>query len=87
MTAHTASARSLTSRALGAPFVGPNWDSLQFKLIFSLCLAFYVAFYLAAAMLGRLDPRSWRRATTPRRSALVAAWEASGTTARLAFSG
>ncbi len=82
MSARTMSARTMASRALDAPSVGQNWDSLQFKLIFSLCLAFY----LTAAVLARLDPRSWRRARL-RRSAFAEAWEASGTTARIAFSG
>ena len=87
MTAHRISlygigARRLTGPDLPATTPEQSRDGLQFKLIFSFCLAFY----LVAAMLARLDPRFWRRVSL-HRSAFVEAWEASGTTARIAFSG
>ncbi len=87
MTAHHISphgigARRPGARDLSATTPEQDRDGLQFKLIFSFCLAFY----LVAAMLVRLDPRFWRRVSL-RRSAFVEAWEASGTTARIAFSG
>ncbi len=85
MTAQTMSTYGVDARrarAPAAPAVEHRRDDLQFKLIFSFCLAFH----LPAAVLVRLDPRSWR-AASPRRSAFAEAWEASGTTARIAFSG
>ena len=59
-----------------------DWDSLQFRLIFAL--SFVV--YLVAAVWARLTPGYWRHAAT-HRSMFVEAWEASGTTAQIAFSG
>ncbi len=87
MAAQSLTANSLASHNLLQPggraaTSAPDWDGLQFKLIFAFCLAFY----LAAAFAARLDPRFWRR-PAPRRSALVEAWEASGTIARIAFYG
>ena len=84
MAAQSLATRSFASRspAQASPTLAPDWDGLQFKLIFALCLGFY----LCAALALRLDPRFWRR-PAPRRSAFVEAWEASGTTARIAFCG
>ncbi len=82
MSTYGIGARRETTRRPAAPAAEQYRDGLQFKLIFSLCLAFH----LVAAVLVRLDPRFWRRAA-PRRSAFAEAWEASGTTTRIAFSG
>ena len=87
MAAHSLTARSFASPTLlrpatRAPAFASDWDGVQFKLIFAFCLAFY----MASAVLARLDPRFWRR-PAPRRSVFAEAWEASGTTARIAFSG
>ena len=87
MAAHSLAARSFASPSLSrpatrAPAIASDWDGVQFKVIFAFCLAFY----LAAAMLARLDPRSWRRGAA-RRSVFVEAWEASGPPARIAFAG
>lgn len=59
-----------------------NWDSLQFRLIFALSFAVY----LFAALGARLKPAFWRGAAS-HRSIFAEAWEASGTTAQLAFAG
>ena len=87
MAAHSLTARSFAShgprqRAARPSVIAADWDGLQFKLIFAFCLAFY----LVAAIAARRDPRFWRR-PAPRRSAFLEAWEASGTTARIALTG
>lgn len=63
-------------------FVEHNRDSLQFRAIFAVSFVFY----LAAAVGHRLTPNHWSTARG-RRSIFAEAWEASGTTARMAFAG
>ena len=59
-----------------------DWDSLHYRVIFALSFGIY----FAAGMIRRLTPAFWRRAAS-HKSILAEAWEASGTTARIAFSG
>ena len=60
---------------------GRDWDSVQFRAIFLLCLPAH----LLAAAAARLSPGFWSGAAHP--SLFAQAWEASGTTARIALSG
>ncbi len=59
-----------------------DWDSLQYRVIFALSFLIY----LAAGTGRRLTPGFWRDAAA-NKSLFTEAWEASGTTARIAFSG
>ena len=61
---------------------GRDWDSLQFRAIFAICLP--ACFF--AAVSHRLSPNYWQDASS-RRPLLAEAWEAAGTTARFALAG
>ena len=61
---------------------GRDWDSLQFRAIFAICLPACVC----AAASRRLTPNFWQGASV-RRPMLVEAWKAAGTTARFALAG
>ena len=59
-----------------------DWDGVQFRTILLLCLPVH----LAAAAAARLTPAFWSDARA-RASLFAEAWQASGTTARIALSG
>lgn len=61
---------------------GRDWDSLQFRAIFAICLPACVF----AAASRRLSPDFWRNASS-RRPFFAEAWKAAGTTARFALAG
>ena len=60
-----------------------DWDGLQFRAIFAICLPAC----LFAAASRRLTPAFWRAALGGRQGLLTEAWEAAGTTARFALAG
>ena len=63
-----------------------DWDSAQFRAICMLCLPVH----LVAAAAARLTPSFWSdrdMVRSGRQSFFAQAWEASSTTARIAFSG
>ena len=61
---------------------GRDWDSLQFRAIFAICLP--ACFFAAATR--RLSPNFWQNAAV-RRPLLAEACKAAGTTARFALAG
>ena len=61
---------------------GRDWDSLQFRAIFAICLP--ACFFAAASR--RLSLNFWQTASS-RRPLIAEVWEAARTTARFALAG
>jgi hypothetical protein len=61
--------------------VDRRWDDMQFRVVFALSFPVF----LVGAVATRLIPNLGRE--TQNRSVFAQAWEASGTTAQIAFSG
>ena len=73
-----------TMRSTGAARRAParDWDGVQFRALVLLCLPVH----LMAAAAARLTPSFWSGSRI-RAPLFAEAWQASGTTARIAFAG
>jgi hypothetical protein len=61
--------------------VDRRWDDLQFRVVFALSFPVFLVGAIAMRLVPNLS------CDTPSRSVFAQAWEASGTTAQIAFSG